>query len=530
MKEHTLSYSHELLIPVERNLEKYPFFLTNRWSDDGVAIVYHETVDVGDGVREECVWEVSGHGILGLPGAFDQDLYMGVLRMLDELEGPDETGRLWFKLYDLLAYSGMGRTGAHYERAKQSIERIGTATVRTKNTFYSPRLGRRIRNQKFQVWDSDLIDHEGRRGSNLETNWIRFHEVFLDSYRNGYVDRLDAEFYSSLRRPLTKRWFRLLNEQCDENGRWKANIFAIRDLVPLSRHYVEAKEIKKQARKAHEELERRGFLAEARFTGRGKATEIEYRLAPHFGRRRTIERVEADNRGRVALGLLCSYRMSREDAAELVRDHGADQCIRAAEEIPNQRTQVRRPVGWLKQALREGWEFPERLKPELSTYQTKHRGRRNGGGHDRSLVEDRAGRLKETHEVFHIERHEGSGNLKGEVDMSGIDRADGDENPQPTSIGGRHAPETKSEAREIWNAVLARVDNEADLWGGVAWFEESVPHGFKDGVLFVSVPNSVAKNYIKERFRPLLERYLSNHLGTEASIEISARDRTGYDA
>lgn len=457
----------------ERNFDAKPFFVTNKGKEKRNWVSVVETEEIEAGMSIESTWTVFGHPALGLPGAYDQDIYMGSLRLLERQGGPDEQGKLWFKPYQLLEESGFGRSGRDYERLAQSIERVSGTHVVSERAFYSARLKRHI-SKGLGLWKYERAEHFGRRGSNLELSYLRFDDAFLESYEHGYLDELDSAFYASLQKPLSKRLFRLLNERCDSQGSWRVDAMVLRDLLPLGEYRFASEVIKGLRRSAHGELEKKGFLKGVEVVKSGGSTYLTYELAPNFGRRRLVDLALEDPRGQAAMNLLCSYYMSREDAAALVSEQGAERCIQYAEALQNQRN-VRNPIGWLKRAIAEGWAVSERPRAN----QAKN-------------VEPRWASVSDT----------GSTNQKRPEDSLGVLSPD-------------------SRAEEAWNAVFEDLAGELDTPSLRVWFEGTVPTGLDEvGTLTLTVPNELAVDYIGSRFKGMIEAALKNRLTETASLRL----------
>jgi hypothetical protein len=470
----------------ERNFDGMPLFLPNTRTDKRRRIVVEDVVEGEGGMEVRSKWTVVGHGTLGLPGSFDEKVYVGTLALLEKQGGPDEQGRLWFKPYELFKAIGMKTTGGdNYGRLAESIERVSGAHIVSERAFYSARLGRRFSRRGFGLWKYKLSEHFGARGSNLEMSYVRYDDVFLENYEHGYMDRLDTAFYMALSRPLSRRLYRLLNEKCDGRGGWSVDAMLLKGLVPLSEGYASPSEVKKALTDAHRELERMGFLQGAEFvgTGRGKA-RVEYLLAPNFGRRRLLDVVVSDGEGREAVELLHSFHLSREEAAALVAEHGAETCIRNAEALPHQKN-VRNPAGFLKRSLSEGWSLGP--VPQSGDAPKKAAGTGGAGGDPKG---DAGGSSSGS---------SGAGKAAPRYEL--------DPTPDPAAQG-------------VWDFVIDDMADSIDAPARKVWFEGTVPVSLEGEVLTVSVPNSFALEYITERFRDGIEKALKARLSHRASLRI----------
>ncbi|PLS83905.1 MAG: hypothetical protein CYG60_20750 [Actinobacteria bacterium] len=481
----------EDLVPFERNFEFLPLFLPNREKDRRKEISYQEEIILDDGRSMEALYTATGSATLGLPGDFDQDAFVGVMSLLQGQGGPDEDGKLWYRPYRLLQEMGRKPGGRQYEDLTESMERIGATHFRSRRVFYSAKLGRRISRKGFGLWDYDLAEHEGRHGSNLESSWVRFDDVFLDNYRLGYLDRLDVAFYRSLRRPTSKRLFRLLNVMCGEGGEWNVNAFALRDLVPLVR-YSEAWRIKEKLKGAHEELKEKGFLLDVSFCGRGTLTNVVYSLAPNFGRRRVVDGILANPEERFALELLASYKMSHEDAALRIKRFGPERCVFYAEEIVHQK-KVRNPVAWLKSGIDNDFLKDLRVSVHKKTYARPDKDPPAG---------DEGSTTRPTRD--------------GEPLTLGPDVA--------VDSGAASEP-----AQEAWLWLVSQLlSGEEAKTGGVeaSWFELYQAVFIGGDVLLVRAPDTAAAREIMDRYGEEIGRMWRVWAGAEARIFVGDPEET----
>jgi chromosomal replication initiation ATPase DnaA len=72
----------------------------------------------------------------------------------------------------------------------------------------------------------------------------------------------------------------------------------------------------------------------------------------------------------------------------------------------------------------------------------------------------------------------------------------------------------------VWQEVLYEVSETLDSPSLHVWFEGAVPVALQQDVLTVSVPSSVAREYIERRFGSPLEEALRPILGEAARLEL----------
>jgi hypothetical protein len=80
-------------------------------------------------------------------------------------------------------------------------------------------------------------------------------------------------------------------------------------------------------------------------------------------------------------------------------------------------------------------------------------------------------------------------------------------------------------AQEVMAQVVKELEGEIDVSSLRVWFQGIVAVALKGGTLTISVPNSVAKEYIETRFRDKLVGRLNEHVGEEADLKVIVGER-----
>src|SRR5919109_5596205 len=125
-----------VLAVVEMNLEEYPAFRLGRRSRRP-ELRYTRTRTEPDGRTLQQTWTVRGAEGLGLPGPFEQDLYVALLVLFTE-QGLPSDGRIRFTRNRLAQVMGCSNSGRGYELLEQGLQRLAGATVHTEHAFYRP--------------------------------------------------------------------------------------------------------------------------------------------------------------------------------------------------------------------------------------------------------------------------------------------------------------------------------------------------------------------------------------------------------
>jgi hypothetical protein len=278
-----------------------------------------------------------------------------------------------------------------------------------------------------------------------------------------YLKGLDADFYWSLRLPLSKRLYRLVDLQRAGGLSWKTDLLEVRDQVPLDYQYPS--QVKRALERAHAELVERSFLSGVDYE---RKTGVLYRVSPGFARRQKALELSGDPQEMFAIERLIREGVRGDTARELVLNHGAGKCMHYADALDAQKG-VRNRASFLVSAIREGYYLPG-SPPDQEPLEL-------------SLVE---------------------------------------EPPAQEASAARPPirPASDAEAEQVWREILDEVSRSVDSPSLQVWFEGAVPVVLRNDMLTVSVPNTVAQEYIESRFGSPLEEALRSILGEGARLQL----------
>jgi len=464
-------------ISTEQNLEEYPLFELKARRRGTKARVFEREIVGEDGLSLNQVWKVMPSGEYGMPGPVDQDVYLAVLQLLQQRGGMPENGELRFSLYELRkVLRWADDSGKAYKQIRDSLLRIATTSVQSKQAFYSA-LEKRCITDTFNVWSVHFAEHEMDGVPVRERHVLRFHPIFIRNYIAQYLKGLDADFYWSLHSPLSKRLYRLIDLQRAGGITWKTDLFAVREQVPL--HYCYPSQIKRALHKTHEELENRGFLSGIEYEGR---TSILYRISREFARRQKARELSGDPQEIFAIERLIQEGLHGDVARELVARHGSELCLRYADALISQQG-IRSRAGWLRKAIEEGYELPDTPEtPPLSLFTDSD---------------------NEQNSPF-----------------------DEDSRYPPNTVEPEllSSPVADLRAQEVWEPLLEELIQDSNAPSIGVWFEGVVPTMFENATLVLQVPNSFALEYIETRFGERLRSVLMEHVGPGVKLSVQVFD------
>ena len=488
------------LILAEGNFEEHPYFRVGDRNAGTGVLTYENELRTRDGHVLRQSWTVrAAHG-RGLPGRFDQDVYVALLQMIDD-KGLPEDGWLSFSLYELVELMGRKHSGRDYRQVRESLRRLATTSIESDNAFYHRGWKEYISDTFSLLSEVKLSEYEDPTAERTDRNRVLLSRYFVDSYKANYLKNIDVEFYWSLASPIAKRLYRLVDKKRNGRRLWEVELFSLKDRIPLS-DYKYASKIKEKLAPAHAELIDKDFLKRVTYRKSGGDEFASYELTEDFHARRSaigaLELPSGDE-------FFCVQRLKAEGigtkvAEELVAMHGVSRVMRYVEALPYQKN-LRNPAGWLRKAIESNYELdmpPVSTLPQRAPMGSKVEDYARFLGEGDQDQDDRArGQEKQGHR-----RTEASRDLD-------------QEEPSPSE------PVPDPEAIEGWESL---VEDLVALRGQNSlppWFDQLEGGELEGATLTVLVPNSTAANYLNDHFGSDLLRLWRERLGAEAVLQVA---------
>jgi len=260
----------------------------------------------------------------GVPHGVDGD-FVTALNILYLEQGASIDGFVHSTAYQLIQRAGFEDNGASYERLSESLRRLRVAEYVIGQAW-------RRRGEGGNGWASVAFsyisqirqstpEHRGlSRGTTLS---IQLADPVAESIRNQYIHPLDLEFQVSLKRPLTRALYRLLNGRryIENDPLHPVSQFTVlvadwaRDCKLTE---VVTARIKRNLEEAHQELIRRGYLQDVVFEGRGSRATVTYIYGQVDDSEQSVQ-VMPDS---PLVQALIAQQVARNVAVKLVRDYG----------------------------------------------------------------------------------------------------------------------------------------------------------------------------------------------------------------
>jgi hypothetical protein len=481
------------LVLAEGNFEEHPYFRVGDRNASTGVLTYENELRTRDGHVLRQSWTVrAAHG-RGLPGRFDQDVYVALLQMIDD-KGLPENGWLSFSLYELVELMGRKHSGRDYRQVRESLRRLATTSIESENAFYHRGRKEYISDTFSLLSEVKLSEYEDSKKERTDRNRVLLSQYFVDSYKANYLKNIDVGFYWSLSSPIAKRLYRLVDKK--RNGRriWEANLFSLKDRIPLS-DYKYASKIKEKLAPGHIELIEKDFLQGVTYRKSGINEFAIYEISDGFHARRvtavaSLECPSGDE-------FFCVQRLKAEGmgakaAEELVATYGVSRVMRYVQAIPYQKN-LRNPAGWLRKAIENNYELdmppvsiPRKQVPTVSL----------------------TGSNEGDYTWFSSEAEEDQDNR--------TEPAKAPDQEEPSS-----EPPLNPRAIEAWEFLVEDLVGLRGQNSLPPWFDQLEGGHLEGATLTVLVPNSTAANHLNDNFGADLVRMWRERVGTDATLQVA---------
>ena len=358
------------IISVELNLELIPLFLYKARGRSEESLEATNVIQTPDGQRlEQSVKVVAGREY-GMPGPVDRDVHVGIMKLVHRAGGLPPDGMVSFSLYELLKVLGKNRGGNNYEKVRESLDRVADCVIHAKNAFYDNET-EQFRTHRFTPWSVHFASTKRGQGRSTERHVLKFHEILVRSYNSGYLKTLDTDFFFSLKSPMAKSLYQLVDAKRRGKLSWTVGVQQLRQLIPMPESYRYDSKIREKVEPGLKELKRRGFLEGADYEQRGEDQVICFRISRAFVEAHERPKVSLSTRERGVADALMRHGVAAQKAEKLVSEHGSAHCRRYLDALPHQ-TGVQKPAGWLVKYIENAWPVTlpddrDASEPELTS-------------------------------------------------------------------------------------------------------------------------------------------------------------------
>ena len=265
---------------MDRAIEALPLFRLSDSSEDSVV-----TFTADNGGR----WRVLPAPGERLPGTFDQDVYVELLRRFHEADSPTD-GVLTFTLHAFLRSMGRRVDGRTYEQLRGALARLERTVLESEGAYADATRRGPTPHTRFTLLSAVAIDRRRQTDRDqlalfpaLASNEPGDARITLGSQIRqnigaGHTTTLSAPRYVALFSPVARRLYRLLEvERAEVDGAaWTVPLERLAELLPLSQRYPS--HLQRVLQPAHEMLVAAGIVKKAKFLHEGRLWSVEYRF------------------------------------------------------------------------------------------------------------------------------------------------------------------------------------------------------------------------------------------------------------
>ena len=266
-------------ILLDRSLEALPVFRLSDSADES-AITYSPP----NGGR----WRVLPSPGDRLPGTFDQDVYVEILRRFSEAGFPSD-GTVTFTLHAFLRSIGRRVDGRTYEQLRSAFNRLERTMLESAGVYLAARSNTTV-DTRFTILSSVAIERRRLADREQFTLFpvlaasepgdarIVISPMLRDNIAAGYTVTLSSPQYQSLSSPVARRLYRLL-EVARESGTvtWRVTLDDLAQQLPLAQRYPS--HLQRVLQPAHEMLLGAGLVRGATFRQVNRDWLVDYVLA-----------------------------------------------------------------------------------------------------------------------------------------------------------------------------------------------------------------------------------------------------------
>jgi len=266
------------LVVLDRSLEALPLFRLSDSADDS-AIVF--------GAGTPSPWRVLPSPGERLPGTFDQDVYVELLRRYQE-SGMPADGAVSFTLHAFLRSMGRRVDGRTYEQLRAALTRLHRTLLESAGGYHDATAQAGV-TTRLTVLSSVQIDRRRETDrdqlalfSTLTNNEPGDARVVLSAAMRaniaaGHTTTLSAPRYFALANPVARRLYRLLEAmRAAEGATWRVELDRLAEQLPLIQRFPS--HLQRVLQPAHEMLLASGQVREAAFEQEGRNWFVRYVL------------------------------------------------------------------------------------------------------------------------------------------------------------------------------------------------------------------------------------------------------------
>ncbi len=265
---------------LDRSLEALPLFRLSDSADDGAV-----SVTTDEGGR----WRVLAAPGDRLPGTFDQDVYVELMRRFHDAGAPAH-GALSFTLHAFLRSMGRRVDGRTYDQLRGALTRLERTILESQGAYFSAARNEYV-DARFPVLSAvvierrRIVDHDqfqlfsAVQSAEPGEARVVIAPQLRENLQAGRTTALLTARYLSLPSPVARRLYRLIEvARADDMVTWRIALDRLREQLPLTQRYPS--HLQRVLQPAHEMLVAAEIVRDAAFRQQGREWYVDYILAP----------------------------------------------------------------------------------------------------------------------------------------------------------------------------------------------------------------------------------------------------------
>ena len=223
-----------------------------------------------------------------MPGTFDQDVYIELMRRFEEAGSPSD-GVLSFTLHAFLRTMGRQVDGRTYEQLRASLTRLERTTLQSENSYFeagpnglatvSFTLLTSVMIERRRVFERDqLALFPSVVAAEPGEARVIVSPVVRQNIAARHVVSLNVHRYQSLPSPVARRLYRLIEvARAGGAATWRIGLDRLRQQLPLSQRYPS--HLQRVLQPAHQMLRASGVIRDAVVRQDRREWFVDYMLA-----------------------------------------------------------------------------------------------------------------------------------------------------------------------------------------------------------------------------------------------------------
>jgi hypothetical protein len=350
-----------MLTKDELNLAEFPFALPCLRGPRNCSLI--QIVETGfdsHGRPIQREWTVHPSH-LGLPLALDEEVFLGLVHLLHQQTNFKDR-HIHFTQHHLFSILGWGGGQWAYARLEESLTRLKGSAINCRESFWDHK-GKCYVSRAFSLIDNFTLYH--RADASAEKPFlssVTFNETIFESFAAGFIKTLDFDLYLSLRLPISRKLFRLLDKKLYKAPTYEIELMRLASRVALTDRAYPS-DVKKHLASAHKELQQAGFIKSASYINRSGTALIRYVMNQREDWKHRARKITSSPGENPLIHELVTRGITLAVAHSLLKNHG-EKCVADKLEVfdhlrAEQSPMVtKNPAGFLRSSIEKDFAPP----------------------------------------------------------------------------------------------------------------------------------------------------------------------------